>query len=115
TLVVQLLAVGLGALRVAAGEYPVAHALGDHRSLEVRAGHRLLVAEILRELKRALDVLARRLEVTLAAIAARAPAEDLGTQQVARQIRALGDGECLAEQRDGRRDARKVVATDRHP
>ena len=111
-LVVELLVVGLRALRVAAREHPVAHALGDERGLEVDVRHRAVVVERLRQLERALDVLARGLEVALAAVAAGAPAEDLGAKQVARQLRALGELERLAEQRDGRGDARKVVAAD---
>ena len=46
------------------------HALGDERGLEVDVGHRAVVVQRLRELQRALDVLARGLEVTLAAVAA---------------------------------------------
>ena len=62
-----------------------------------------------------LDVLARRLEVALAAAAARAPAEDVGPEQVAREARAVGERERLVEERDRRRDARELVAADAEP
>ena len=93
----------------------MAHALGHERGLEVDIRHRAVVVERLRELERALDVLARGLEVTLAAVAARAPAEDLRAKQVAGKAGALRELQRLAEQRDGRRDARQVVAAHGHP
>jgi hypothetical protein len=55
-------------------------ALGDERRLEVRVRGRLLVAGGLGELEGPLDVLARRLPVAAAAVAAGAPAEDVGAQ-----------------------------------
>ena len=64
----------------------MAHALRDKRGLEVDVRHRAVVVECLRQLERALDVLARGLEVALPAVAAGAPAEDLGAQQVAREL-----------------------------
>src|SRR3954447_23852835 len=74
-----------------------------------------LVFEPVGELERALDVLARGLEVTLAAPAPRAPVEDLRPQQVARQAGALGELESLVEERDRGGDARKLVAGDAEP
>jgi hypothetical protein len=56
----------------------VPHPLADKRSLEVDVRGLARIVERLRELERALDVLARCFEVTLAAIAPRAPAEDVG-------------------------------------
>src|SRR5207247_8797200 len=65
--------------------------------------------------ERALDVLARRVEVALAAVAPRAPAEDLGAKQVTRKVRDLCELKSLAEEADRGRDAREVVAADAHP
>ena len=62
------------------------------------------------ELERRLDVLARRLEVALATTAARAPAEDVGAEEVAGQVGAARQGERLVEERDRRGDARELVA-----
>ena len=59
----------------------------------------VLVADRLRQLERALDVLARGLEVPPALVAARAPLEDLGPQPVAREARALGELEGEREER----------------
>ena len=64
-------------------------ALGDQRGLEVRLAERARVVHRLRELERALDVLARGLVVALAAVAARAPREDVRAEQVGRERRAL--------------------------
>ena len=88
SLVVQLLVELLGPLRVAARQDPVALPLGDERRLEVRVGDRPAVAQVLRELERALDVLVRGDVVALAPVAARAPAEDVGAEQVAREARS---------------------------
>ena len=73
------------------------------------------VVESLGELERALDVLARGLEVALAAVAAGAPAEDVRAQQVARHPRALGERQRLVEEADRRGDALKLVAADAEP
>ena len=69
-LVVQLLVERLGALGVVAGEHPVTGALGDQRGLEIAVRGHAAVADGLRELERPLGVLARGLEVALAAMAA---------------------------------------------
>ena len=71
--------------------------LGDERCLEETFARARAVVERLGELERALDVLARGLAVALAPVAARAPREDLGAQQVARQPRALGELQRLVE------------------
>ena len=75
--VLELLEELLRLLGVVAGEEPVARALGDERCLEVGVGHHRAVAEALRQLECALDVLARRLEVALAPMAPGAPVEDV--------------------------------------
>ena len=67
---------GLGALGIGTCEHPVALAVGDDRRLEVDVGGRALVVQTLGELERALDVLARSLEVAASAIAPRAPAQE---------------------------------------
>ena len=85
SLIVDLLVVGLCALGVAARLDPVPHPLGDQRSLEETFRHLARIVQRLRELERALDVFTRCFEVPLASVAARAPAEDVGAQQVARQ------------------------------
>ena len=85
----ELLVLRLRLLRVGAREHPVAVALGEERRLEVRGAERTRVLERLGELERALDVLARGLVVALAAVAARAPREDVQAQLVGRQARAL--------------------------
>ncbi len=67
------------------------------------------------ELERALDVLARGDVVALATVRTRAPAEDVGAQQVAREPGALGELERLVEERDRRADARELPAGDSEP
>ena len=73
----ELLVLRLRLLGVRAGEHPVPVALGEHRRLEVGLAEGARVVHRLGELERALDVLARRLVVALAAVAARAPREDV--------------------------------------
>ena len=90
-------------------------ALGDERRLEVRVGHLAAVVDALGELERVLDVLARGLEVALAAVAAGAPVVDVGAEPVGGHVRALRERECLVEQRDRGRDARELVAADAEP
>ena len=63
-----------------------------------------------RQLERALDVLARRLPVPLAPVAARPPAEDPRPEPVARDPRPLREVERLGEERQGRRDRGEPVA-----
>jgi hypothetical protein len=74
-----------------------------------------LVVESVGELQRALDVLARGLEVPLATPAPRAPVEDVGAENVARKAGALRELKGLVEERDRRGDARKLVAGDAEP
>src|SRR4051794_13742399 len=74
TLVTDLLVVGLCPLGVIARLDPVPHPLADERSLEERIRRLARIVERLRELERALDILARSLEVSLPAVAARTPA-----------------------------------------
>src|SRR5205823_9319772 len=112
SLVVDLLVVGLGALGVIARLDPVPHPLADKRSLEERIRGLARIVERLRELERALDVLARCLEVPLAAVAARAPPEDVRAQTVAWKLGALGQGQGLVEEVDRGRDAGELVAAD---
>src|SRR5213075_1369392 len=61
-----------------------------------------------------LDVLAGRLPVALASVAARAPVEDVAAELVAGQARAIGELQRGGEQRDRGRDAREVVAAYPH-
>src|SRR5262249_19534274 len=77
--------------------------------LEVDVRDRAPVVHRLRKLERPFDVLARSLEVTLMAAAARAPAEDVRAQQVARETGAIRQRERLVQQRDRGRDARELV------
>src|SRR6187431_2296171 len=98
-LVGELLVLRLGALRVRAGEHPVPGALGDERCLEIVVGDGAPVVQALSELERALDVLARRFPVALAPVAPRAPTESVRAQPIGREARALGEIECLAEER----------------
>ena len=114
-LVVQLLVDRLRLLRVVPRGDPVAHALCDERGLEVRVRDRAPVVGAARELERCLDVLAGRLEVALAATAARPPAEDVGAQEVARKLGGAGEGERLVEERRSGCDARELVAADAEP
>src|SRR5205085_5105182 len=72
-------------LGVVAREHPVALAVGDERSLEVRRADRAGIVRILGELERALDVLARGLVIALAAPAAGAPGEDVRAERVGGQ------------------------------
>src|SRR5437764_6628670 len=110
--VVDLLVVGLRALRVVARLDPVPHPLADKRSLEVRVRGLARIVERLGELERPLDVLARCLEVPLAPVAPRAPAEDVGAQAAAGDIGGLGERPRLVEEVDRRRDAGKLVAAN---
>src|SRR4029077_13923250 len=112
SLVVDLLVVGLRALRVVARLDPVPHPLADKRSLEVRVRRLARIIERLRELERALDIFARCLIVPLAPVAARAPAEDVRAEAVARKLGGLSQGQRLVEEVDRGRDARKLVAAD---
>ena len=109
----ELLVLRLRLLGVRAGEHPVPVALGEHRRLEVRLAERAGVVHRLCELERALHVFARRLVVTLTAVAARAPREHVQPKLVARQARALGERQGLVEKTDRGRDARKHVPA--HP
>src|SRR5215210_3606467 len=102
-------------LRVPASEHPVALALREDRGLEVQMRDRLGIPDTLRELERALDVLARSLVVALAAIAAGAPVEDVRDQEVGREARALGQRERLVEQGERGRVALEQVPADTHP
>src|SRR5947207_15226517 len=95
SLVVDLLVVGLRALSVIARLDPVPHPLADKRSLEVGVRRLSRIVERLSELERTLDVLARCFEVPLASVAARAPAENVGAEAVARKLRALGAAQRL--------------------
>ena len=99
-------------LGVGAGAQPVAAALGHERGLEQGVGDRQLVVDAGCELEAALDVLARRLPVALAPVAARAPPEDLGAELVAGELRALGQRKRLREEAERGRDARELVAAD---
>src|SRR6201989_2238762 len=91
---IRKLRVGLArALGVVPGEHPVAFAIGNERSLEVRGTDRAQILDAPGKLECALDVVARRLEVALALPAARAPREDVRLERVARQARPLGEPE----------------------
>src|SRR5207237_1965764 len=113
--VAQLFVLRLRALRIRAREHPMAVALRDQRGLEVRLAECACVVQRLRELERALDVLARGLIVALAAIAPRAPGEDVRAKQIGRKLRALDQRKRLAEEPDGSRDAREQVPADAEP
>src|SRR4029450_11814941 len=80
----------LGLLGVLPGEDPLALPLGHERRVEVDAGDGAGVVESLRQLERALEILARRLVVALAPVAARAETEDLGAGPVARKLGGVG-------------------------
>ena len=67
------------------------------------------------QLERALDVLARSLVVALAAVAPRAPGEDVQPQLVGREPGALRERERLVEEPDRGRDAREQVPADPQP
>ena len=66
----------------------------------------------MRELERALDVLLRGVEVTLSAVAARPPLENVRAKQVGRKLGTLGELECGVQQPQRGRDARELVARD---
>src|SRR5205807_10363448 len=68
-LVGELLVTGPRALGIRPREHPVAFALSDQRRLEVDVRDGALVVDALRELERALDILAGRLPVALATAA----------------------------------------------
>ncbi len=104
-----------GALRVRASEHPVPLAVGDDRRLEVDVRRRAAVVQPLGELERALDVLARSLEVAAAAVAARAPGENVRAQMVGGELRPLGQLQRLVEEVDRCLDAGELVAGDAEP
>ena len=81
----ELLVVLLRPLGVLPGEDPMPLTLGEERSLEVEVGEGPRTVHALRELERPLDVFARRLEVALTAVTARAPVQDRRAQLVARE------------------------------
>src|SRR5205085_1989110 len=93
---------------------PLPVALGDDRRLEGDVRDRERVVEAIRELEGALDVFAGRLEVALAARAARTPLENVGAQPVARKSGTVGELERLGQQRVRARDRRQLVAADTH-
>src|SRR5262249_36825174 len=91
---------------------PVTRPLRDERRLVVDVRDRAPVVHRAGKLERVLDVLPRGLEVALVPAAAGAPAEDVGAEQIAGQLRADGELERLVEERDRRRDARQLVTAD---
>jgi hypothetical protein len=80
-----------------------------------RVRDHLAVVERLRELERALRVLARTFEVTLAPVAPRAPREDLRAELVAREPRPLGEHERLVQEPERGLDRRQAVPADAEP
>src|SRR4030095_2996957 len=105
TFVVDLLVVGLRALRIVARLDPMPHPLADKRSLEVRVRGLARIVERLGELERALAVPARCFKFPLRPVAPRAPPEDVGAQAVAGKLGGLSEGQRLVEEVDRRRDA----------
>ena len=87
-------------------------ALGEHRRLEVDGCEGTRIAQRLRELECALDILARSFVVALTPVAPRPPREHVQLQLVGRKPGPLGERQRLVEQRDRGRDARKLVAAD---
>src|SRR6185295_3421991 len=86
--------------------------LGDERCLEIVVGDGAPVVQALGELERALDVLARSFPVALAPVTAGAPTESVRAEPIGREAGALGEIECLAQERDCGGDRRKLVAAD---
>ena len=84
----------------------------DDRGLEVDVRRRALVVQALGELERALDVLARGLQIAAPAVAARAPGEHVRAQMVRRDLGALGQCQRLVEEAERRLDAVQLVAGD---
>src|SRR5919199_6272773 len=93
----------------------MALAVGDNRRLEVDVGRRVPVVQSFLELERALHVLARSLEIAAAAVAARAPREDVRAEVVRGKVRALGELHRLVEQADRGLDAGELVPRDAEP
>src|SRR5579884_1321986 len=113
---IRELAVGLPRLLgVVARQHPVALAVGDEGSLEVRGPDRAEILDPLGQLESALDVVAGRLEVALALPAARAPREDVRLERVARQAGTLGQRERFVEERERRLHAGELVAAAAEP
>src|SRR5215210_6587416 len=111
----DLLELRLRLLGVLAGENPLPLALGDERRLEVDTRDGAGVVETFRELERALEILARGLEVALTPVAARAQPQDLGPKAVAGKLRPLGERQRLVEEADRRLDARQLDAAGAEP
>src|SRR5262249_32614764 len=97
-------------LGVIAGQHPVALAVGDERSLEVRGADREEIVDTPRQLECPLDVVPGSLVIALTLPAARTPGEDVRLEGVARQPGSLRERECLVEQGERRVNARKLVA-----
>jgi hypothetical protein len=89
----------LRTLGVRARQDPLALSLGDERGLKEDVRDGLPVVQALGQLERALDVLAGRLPVALAAVAAGAPLEDVCAQPIAGEPGAVGERDRLPEQR----------------
>src|SRR5207244_3645284 len=100
-------------LRVRTRLRPAAVPLRDERGLEMRVCDGFLVARRLRELERTLDVLARRLPVAVAAVAARAPLKDVRAKPVAALARPVGELERGAEVLERLLDVVQLVAAAR--
>src|SRR4029077_19869631 len=110
------LGVGLACtLGVVPCEHPVAFAVGDERSLEVRSPDRAQILDTTGQLQRALDVVARSLEVALALPAARAPRENVRLERVARKAGPLGEPERLVEEGEGGLGAVELIAAAPEP
>ena len=110
-LVVQL-PVAFRRLCVAAREHVMALPLHTSEAWKYAFAIAAAVAELLRELERALDVVVRGDVVAKPAVAPRSPLQDVRAKHVARQTRTLGDRQRLVEQCDRGR-ARSRACTDR--
>ena len=112
--VVLLLVELLRPLGVRAREHPLSVPLRDDRRLEVAVRECVAVAEPLGELERRLDVLTRPLQVVLAPVAPRPPAEDPRAEAIVDPVGVLHEVERFRKERDGGRDRRHLVAAAAH-
>ena len=96
-LVVEVLAQLLRALGVATGEHVVPLALRDQRRLRVGTRDRAAVADGLRELERALDIVTRCNVVAQQAMAPRAPLQDVRTKRRSASSRAASNNATAVE------------------
>ncbi len=99
-----------GRLGVPSREHPAPEPIGDEGGLQMYLRARSDVVDRVAELQGTIDVLARRLEVTLPPVAARTPLVDVEPETIVGLARLVEELECPVELGHGRRDLGEGVA-----